>query len=537
MLQPLTNQSPRFKPLEFIPHIDKWPQLARLLETLKPLTAPDAVDRLCDFFSKKFTYSKSTATRTAYAADDAHVVNTALKMHAGICAESAAAFVAVVTHALQLPARVRGGNMWSKAAGFTDGHAWAEVYLQGRWQLFDPTGAVADVETRARRESVQARQVAPRLSTAVMHDEATPLPGVSGDKTVVRTRATCKRLGVVRYVEYAAAAAPLAKFLREKYADTLFIASTAPVARFTDDCSGSPNWLRLAHKHPMPFVTRGAGRKLSPRTILIPCDFITSAFSHEVMCEVFRVFLELGIAIDVVGVNREITRVSSVGELLHLSSFTTLTVDQEATVAQVVRDQGETDRNVLHGDALRVLVDEACFFIRNKAGVREKFPADHLKVNRQVEWDTWTVARGTMQSMAALTLRHPVKVHPFDLLTVLRRCPRLQKLTIGADVLEETSVRIPYLPFLTELTIEADEINELRLDYVAEKLTLKCCKPNRCLATLDRPDLVNLVGSASSGPLATEPYRADALPAPEINMWLGSDPGINIGPRGARGRR
>ncbi|MCE2596016.1 DUF3488 and transglutaminase-like domain-containing protein [Motilimonas cestriensis] len=69
---------------------------------------------------------------------------------AGFCVHYASSFVYIM-RLLELPARmVTGyqGGEWDEDGGFLtvrqyDAHAWAEVYLDGQWQRFDPTAFVA----------------------------------------------------------------------------------------------------------------------------------------------------------------------------------------------------------------------------------------------------------------------------------------------------------------------------------------------------------------------------------------------------------
>jgi transglutaminase-like putative cysteine protease len=90
------------------------------------------------------------------------------RTRAGFCEHYAAAFT-LLARAAGLPARVvtgyQGGE-WNPVGGYwvirqSDAHAWSEVWLDGRWVRFDPTGAVAPERIEAGLEAA--------------------LPGITGD--------------------------------------------------------------------------------------------------------------------------------------------------------------------------------------------------------------------------------------------------------------------------------------------------------------------------------------------------------------------
>lgn len=74
---------------------------------------------------------------------------------AGFCEHYASAF-AVLARAAGVPARVvtgYQGGQWNPVGGYwivrqSDAHAWVEAWLDGRWQRFDPTAAVAPERIR-----------------------------------------------------------------------------------------------------------------------------------------------------------------------------------------------------------------------------------------------------------------------------------------------------------------------------------------------------------------------------------------------------
>ncbi|MFO6423214.1 transglutaminaseTgpA domain-containing protein [Motilimonas sp. KMU-193] len=97
------------------------------------------------FAGERFSYTLKPPPLGAQQMDD-FLFNT----QAGFCVHYAGSFVYIM-RLLGLPARmVTGyqGGEWDPEGGFLtvrqyDAHAWAEVYLDGHWQRFDPTAFVA----------------------------------------------------------------------------------------------------------------------------------------------------------------------------------------------------------------------------------------------------------------------------------------------------------------------------------------------------------------------------------------------------------
>jgi transglutaminase-like putative cysteine protease len=133
------------------------------------LRATAATDReyllaiLQRFRTEEFFYTLAPPALGADPIDD-----FLFRTRAGFCEHYAAAFT-LLARAGGLPARVvtgyQGGE-WNPVGGYwvirqSDAHAWSEVWLDGRWVRFDPTGAVAPERIEAGLEAA--------------------LPGMSGD--------------------------------------------------------------------------------------------------------------------------------------------------------------------------------------------------------------------------------------------------------------------------------------------------------------------------------------------------------------------
>lgn len=107
-------------------------------------SARDFAQRVLQHFTREpFRY-----TLQPQRLEDAPVDEFLFETRAGFCEHYAAAFV-VLMRAANIPARVVTGYQGGEMNGDymivrqSDAHAWAEAYIGGAWQRFDPTGFVA----------------------------------------------------------------------------------------------------------------------------------------------------------------------------------------------------------------------------------------------------------------------------------------------------------------------------------------------------------------------------------------------------------
>ncbi|MFT7116881.1 MAG: transglutaminase-like putative cysteine protease [Rhodoferax sp.] len=92
------------------------------------------VQAICDWVNQRVTYQPNTSTSNTSAVDT-------LVEEVGVCRDFAHLMVALC-RAVNIPARFATGIDFGNepAPGASDFHAYVEVYLGGRWYLFDPSG-------------------------------------------------------------------------------------------------------------------------------------------------------------------------------------------------------------------------------------------------------------------------------------------------------------------------------------------------------------------------------------------------------------
>ena len=126
----------------------------------------------------------------------------------GFCEHYASAFV-VLLRAAGIPARVvtgyQGGEI-NPSGGYmivrqSDAHAWAEALIDGRWQRFDPTAAVAPsrIETGpGRRAAVRRAGAVPRAARRRPGQELRSWPGTRSTTTGAATSSASTTTGSAR---------------------------------------------------------------------------------------------------------------------------------------------------------------------------------------------------------------------------------------------------------------------------------------------------------------------------------------------------
>lgn len=136
-----------------------YPRLAKISQQLQAQTADDSFINLVQFFKK------SHLGYTLHPQLSKHGIeaNFLLESKEGYCVHFASAFT-LLARALHIPTRVVTGFKGSKSSGYKnylivrelDAHAWVEVYLNHRWQRFDPTSLAAYVKDNTKESDLSA---------------------------------------------------------------------------------------------------------------------------------------------------------------------------------------------------------------------------------------------------------------------------------------------------------------------------------------------------------------------------------------------